>query len=191
LQTTNLSLPFLSPFSASSTMASDTAAQIPLSSLPPHEQKRWKHLGTAMSDHHKMFKAQFEMLYDLADGSFSKYGLDLPSYLNEARGLSQELSNHHMIEERFIFPILAERMPQFKAEHLESHKGIHDGIARLAVLLSKYRSKPASYSSTEMKECLDSWREVLYRHLDEEVADLQADNLRKYWTLQDLQRIPI
>ena len=41
--------------------------------------------------------------------------------------LLTDLSNHHMIEERFVFPILAERMPQFKAEHLESHKGIHDG----------------------------------------------------------------
>jgi len=111
------------------------------------------------------------------------------TYLSPFIILLTELSNHHMIEERFIFPILAERMPQFKAEHLESHKGIHDGktfhryiyiealifdagIARLAVLLSKYRSKPASYSSTEMKECLDSWREVLYRHLDEEVRRL-------------------
>lgn len=94
-----------------------------------------------------------------------------------------------MIEERFIFPILAQRMPQFKAEHLESHKGIHEGNVfiiflkvllilfdagtdRLAVLLSKYASKPASYSPTEMQECLDSWREVLFNHLDEEVRRL-------------------
>ncbi|KIM91817.1 hypothetical protein PILCRDRAFT_809782 [Piloderma croceum F 1598] len=172
-------------------MASDNPAQVPLSSLPPEEQRRWKHLGTAMSDHHQMFKAHFDMLYDLADGSFSKYGLDQQGYLDQARDLTQELSNHHMIEERFIFPILGQRMPKFKAEHLESHKGIHDGTDRLAVLLSKYRSKPASYSPTEMKECLDSWREVLFRHLDEEVADLQADNLRKYWTLQELARIPV
>jgi hemerythrin-like domain-containing protein len=34
---------------------------------------------------------------------------------------------HHTIEERFLFPILAKRMPQFKDEHIESHKGIHDG----------------------------------------------------------------
>jgi hypothetical protein len=40
---------------------------------------------------------------------------------------SIDLTMHHTIEERFIFPILAERMPQFKAEHLESHRGIHEG----------------------------------------------------------------
>lgn len=34
---------------------------------------------------------------------------------------------HHTIEERFIFPVLAERISTFKEEHIESHKGIHDG----------------------------------------------------------------
>ena len=40
---------------------------------------------------------------------------------------------HHRIEEAYIFPVLARKMPQFKAgareagEHLKSHKAIHDG----------------------------------------------------------------
>lgn len=34
-------------------------------------------------------------------------------------------------------------------------------------------------------------REVLMRHLDEEVADLQGENLRKYWTLEEVERIAI
>lgn len=29
------------------------------------------------------------------------------------------------------------------------------------------------------------------KHLDEEVADLQPDNLKKYWTLEELERIPM
>lgn len=29
------------------------------------------------------------------------------------------------------------------------------------------------------------------RHLDEEVADLQGENLRKYWTLEEVERIAI
>jgi hypothetical protein len=96
---------------------------------------------------------------------------------------------HHTIEERFIFPTLALRMPQFKGEHLESHKGIHDGelanpekplcavipylfdagLDQLDALLTRYKSNPSSYSPTDMRACLDSWREVLFRHLDEEV----------------------
>ena len=28
-------------------------------------------------------------------------------------------------------------------------------------------------------------------HLDEEVADLQPENLKKYWTLEELEKIPM
>lgn len=31
--------------------------------------------------------------------------------------------------------------------------------------------------------------DILMRHLDEEVRDLQADNMKKYWTLQEVDRI--
>src|ERR1700720_740167 len=99
------------------------------------------------------------------------------------------LTTHHMIEERFLFPVLAKRMPQFKAEHLEAHQGIHEGeyailsltlssgplfshllgLNRLKALLSKYESNSSSYSPAEMKACMDSWREVLFKHLDQEV----------------------
>ena len=34
-------------------------------------------------------------------------------------------------------------------------------------------------------------REVLMRHLDEEVADLQGENLKKYWTLEEVDKIAI
>jgi len=40
-----------------------------------------------------------------------------------------------------------------------------------------------------MRVCLDSFREVLFKHLDEEVADLLGENLRKYWTLEVVERI--
>jgi hypothetical protein len=35
---------------------------------------------------------------------------------------------------------------------------------------------------TEMRGCLDGFREVLFNHLDQEVNDLKGENLRKYWT---------
>jgi len=159
--------------------------------LSAHEQKRWNRLSTNMSHFHESFKREFNLLYDLADGSFNKRGLSLGGYLDVARGLKHSLTMHHTIEERFVFPFLAKRMPQFKSEHLHSHKGIHDGLDRLDALLSKYKSDPASYSPDEMKACLDSWREVLFRHLDEEVADLRGENLRKYWTLQEVERIGV
>jgi hypothetical protein len=120
---------------------------------------------------------------------------------------------HHTIEERFIFPVLAERMPQFKREHLESHKGIHDGeypalphcymqfvfycnllsnagLDRLEALVSKYKSNTSLYSPTDMRACLDSWREVLFRHLDEEVHSLPSSCAIAYMTQMTYSGMP-
>ena len=97
---------------------------------------------------------------------------------------------HHTIEERHIFPILAKRMPAFQDndKHIQSHHGIHDGttcsvlclklakltlmlgLDKLGELIMKWNDDPTAYSPDDMKECLDSWREVLFRHLDEEVS---------------------
>lgn len=96
---------------------------------------------------------------------------------------------HHTIEEQHIFPVLALRMPSFKDDeaHIKSHHGIHEGMCllssgtrqvliriigldKLGKLLQRYAEDPTTYSPTEMRQCLDSWREVLFRHLDEEVS---------------------
>lgn len=40
-----------------------------------------------------------------------------------------DLTAHHTIEERYIFPVLAKRMPEFRDDekHIKSHHAIHDG----------------------------------------------------------------
>ena len=44
-----------------------------------------------------------------------------------------DLTVHHTIEERHIFPNLAKRMPSFKEDeqHIKSHHGIHEGRSAL------------------------------------------------------------
>jgi len=148
-----------------------------------------------MSDHmdyfHQGFKRDFNSIYEMADGSFNKYGLSLPRFLQQATGLINHLNTHHSIEEAYIFPKLAVKMPAFKDEHLKSHKGIHKGLDELEALVTKYKNDPTSYDPAELRACLDSFRDVLFRHLDEEVADLQGENLRKYFTLKEVERIMI
>jgi hypothetical protein len=94
-------------------------------------------------------------------------------------------------QETYIFPILAKKMPQFKAgareqgEHLKSHKAIHVGmspcatrtwlvvlhtLADLVQGLDKYNAflkatlaEPSSYNPTQLREIMDGFREVLFR----------------------------
>lgn len=76
-------------------------------------------------------------------------------------------------------------------DHLASHHGIHAGLTSLSALLTKWGANPSEYSPKELRDCLDGFREVLFRHLDEEVEDLKGDNMKRYWTLEEMERFPM
>ncbi|KAH9929509.1 uncharacterized protein BXZ73DRAFT_102040 [Epithele typhae] len=161
-------------------------------STQSYEEHRWNRLSDGMSYFHDHFKHEFNALYEMADGSFTKRGLSLPMYLRMATSLCKSLTVHHTIEERHIFPFLAKRMTSFQDDevHLKSHEGIHHGVDALTKLVRRYLDEPSTYKPDEMRECLDSWRKVLFDHLDQEVADLRGENMKKYWTLEEIERIP-
>ncbi|KAF7321374.1 Hemerythrin domain-containing protein [Mycena kentingensis (nom. inval.)] len=155
---------------------------------------RWGEFSQRMSQFHDYFKSEFNTLYELADGSFTKRGLSLTLYLDMARRLNDHLTMHHTLEERHFFPVLGQKMPQFAVEaeggHIESHEAIHTGLEKLSGLVQKFKKEPSTYSPEEMRACLDGFRTVLFSHLDQEVSDLSGDNLKKYFSLQELKQMP-
>jgi len=85
-------------------------------------------------------------------------------------------------------------MPEFKngqnaAELLRQHKEIHKGMDQFSAYLEKCNSGETELELKVMKEKMDSWGEVLWKHLDQEVKTLGADNMRKYWTLDEMRRM--
>lgn len=48
------------------------------------------------------------------------------------------------------------------------------GVAKLSALVSKYTDQPSSYSPTELRKTLDDFREVLFKHMDDEVCYFPA-----------------
>jgi hypothetical protein len=38
---------------------------------------------------------------------------------------------------------------------------------------------------------MDSFKDVLFNHLDEEVHDLGKESMLRYWTLAEVRRLPI
>ncbi|TBU45900.1 hypothetical protein BD309DRAFT_955141 [Dichomitus squalens] len=154
---------------------------------------RTPQLSEVMSYYHNHFKHEFNSLYDLADGSYTKRDMSLPMYLRVAIQLCQGLTVHHTIEERRFFPILAKRMEAFRDDevHLKSHQAIHHGVEALQKLVRKWQDEPSTYDPKAMRDCLDSWREVLFNHLDQEVKDLSGENMKKYWTLEELEQLQV
>ncbi|KAI0745139.1 hypothetical protein C8Q76DRAFT_607411 [Earliella scabrosa] len=161
--------------------------------MSAREEARWNRLSDSMSYFHDHFKHEFNALYEMADGSYSKRGMSLPMYLRLATQLAKGLTVHHTIEERHFFPILAKRMPMFQDNdvHLKSHEAIHHGVDELTKNVRKWFDEPSTYKPEEMRACLDSWREALFSHLDQEVKDLSAESMKKYWTLEEVDRIAI
>lgn len=104
-----------------------------------------------------------------------------------------QLNIHHSIEEQSIFPILAKKMPEFKREvHLlKQHKEIHKGMDRLEAYLMDCRSGEKELKLDEMKKVMDSFGKVLWDHLEDEVRTLGAENMRKYWTQEEMRRLPM
>lgn len=104
-----------------------------------------------------------------------------------------QLHFHHSIEEQHIFPVLAKKMPEFRKELdlLRQHKHIHAALQKLEAYLEKCRSGEEDMRREEVQRLMDGFGEVLWRHLDEEVHALRADNMRKYWSLEEMRRLPM
>lgn len=161
--------------------------------LTPFQHTKYNALAKKMQYFHSYLQGEFEQAYELADGSYTKRGMSFKSYLNSVDQFRMHLTMHHDIEEAHVFPKLAERMPEFRENerHKTSHKLIHDGLDRVEAAVKAFKKDPTKYKPETMREALDSFREPLYTHLAEEVRDLSAENMRKYWSIEDLKLIPM
>jgi hypothetical protein len=87
-------------------------------------------------------------------------------------------------------------MPEFKqgknsAELLRQHKEIHAGMDLFEEYLKRCKSGETELRMETLKEKMDSWGTVLWTHLDQEVKTLGAENMRKYWTKEEMRRMPM
>ena len=100
---------------------------------------------------------------------------------------------HHGIEEAHVFPILAKKMPAFRKELelLTQHKQIHKGLDKFEAYLEECKSGERELRLEEMKALMDTFGDVLWAHLDDEVKELGAENMRKYWTTQEIRSMPM
>ena len=114
--------------------------------------------------------------------------MSIRGFITQGLHLCQSLTIHHTIEEQHVFPELAERMPAFAPhDHLISqHERIHEGLEKLEAYLVGCRSGDRELRMPELKEIMDSFGEVLWAHLDDEVRMLGAGNMRKYWSKEEI-----
>ena len=72
-------------------------------------------------------------------------------------------------------------MPAFKKELelLTQHKQIHDGLDKFQAYLAECKFGEKDLRMDELKTLMDDFGGVLFAHLDDEVKQLGAENMRK------------
>jgi len=137
---------------------------------------------------HNHFRHTWNMLYKTASSGQRPAGLSIRGFVHTGLQLCQQLTFHHTIEEQHIFPELAERMPGFKDDEIliRQHEEIHEGLEKTQKYLQDCQFGERELRMNELKDIMDSYGKVLWDHLDQEVKMLGAENIRKYWTKDEV-----
>ncbi len=143
--------------------------------------------------------------------------MTLKQFIEEGLHLVSYLTAHHNIEETYLYPILARKMPEFccattgkghghgkgkgggssskakdgDSELIRQHRAIHEGMDVFEAYLRGCKNRETELELSVLREKMDSWGEVLLKHLDQEVRDLGAENMRKYWSVDEMRAFPI
>lgn len=83
-------------------------------------------------------------------------------------------------------------MPAFRneLELLAQHKQIHSGLDKFSGYLEECSERKRELRLAELKELMDSFGDVLFAHLDDEVEQLGAETMRKNWSMEEVQSMP-
>ncbi|KAL9109524.1 MAG: hypothetical protein Q9227_005859 [Pyrenula ochraceoflavens] len=84
-------------------------------------------------------------------------------------------------------------MPAFREELelLTQHKQIHAGLEGFEKYLNDCRGGERELRMEELKDLMDKFGKVLWEHLDDEVKQLGAENMRKYWTKDEMRHLQL
>ncbi|SPO23204.1 uncharacterized protein UTRI_01882 [Ustilago trichophora] len=153
----------------------------------------WDCLYHGMLPFHENFRHTISqistLLLTLSPSSPSKTKLNnLANLLYLSSALCHHLETHHTIEERYIFPILAKKLPQFahSSQHTNEHALMHSAIHNLEQYveqvakalkggkLKKGEEIDEVYDHAKMVKLVDELKKVLLPHLEAEEASLRA-----------------
>ncbi|KAJ9622492.1 hypothetical protein H2203_006717 [Taxawa tesnikishii (nom. ined.)] len=124
---------------------------------------------------------------------FNRLAVQMNYYHDILRSSWNELiAGHHDIEEAMWFPHLGRKMEGFRPGHFAQmqHKEMHKGLDVMTEYLNSCRAGERDLVRRELRDIMDSFGSVLWNHLDEEVKELGAENMSKYWTKAEMQRMP-
>lgn len=161
----------------------------PTANMKSAEFKVYNRLAEHMSYYHSILRANWDELYA---GSAPASKASAASVIRVGIQFCNHLKAHHDIEESMWFPVLARKMPGFRdGEFAKSqHKEMHKGLDVLQPYLIDCKAGVQDFRRDRVRSIMDSFATVLWNHMDEEVRELEAESMSKYWTLDEMKRMP-
>ncbi|EME40600.1 hypothetical protein DOTSEDRAFT_136456 [Dothistroma septosporum NZE10] len=174
-------------------VATEQEKEAELPKLTKAEWQAYNHMAEHMDMFHENFRRTWNTLYKACTAGKRPQGMSIRQFLSLGEQFCHHLTIHHTIEEQHIFPVLAKKMECFREDQamLTDHKGIHEGVDKLEDYIRDVKSGEKELDLRELKTVMDSFGEVLWRHLDAEVKNLGAENMRKYWTTGEMKVMPM
>ncbi|CAG8250933.1 unnamed protein product [Penicillium salamii] len=160
--------------------------------LSASDFRTYNRMSEQMEAFHSHFRLTWNQLWEACENN-NKRALSARQMIMMGLQFCSQLDFHHSIEEQHIFPVLAKKMPEFRKELelLSQHRQIHAGLEKLESYLEKCRSGEEDMRRDEVKRLMDGFGKVLWTHLDQEVKTLEAANMRKFWSLDEMRRLPM
>ncbi|KAK4167622.1 hypothetical protein QBC43DRAFT_341973 [Cladorrhinum sp. PSN259] len=195
---------------APDTVVVESEQEQQLPPLTPEEFRIYNRLSDQMEYFHSHFRSIHQTLYQACLNGKRPANMSLKQFLDEGLRLTHYLDAHHSIEETHLYPILARKMPQFRSssssssggvrgskkgkeenELLRQHRDIHRGMDGFEEYIRRCKRGEIEFEMGVMRDKMEGWREVLMRHLDEEVEELGAEKMRRVWSLEEVRAFPI
>lgn len=164
-----------------------------LPKLSAQEFRIYNSMAEHMDMFHNNFRQTWNTLYSACVSNTRPSGLSIRQFLALIGQFCHHLTIHHTIEEQHIFPVLAKKMKFFnpKEHALKQHQGIHNGVEALEEWVQEVKEGSREFQLKELKVVMDGFGQVLWAHLEDEVRELGAENMRKYWSVQEMRRMPM
>ena len=117
--------------------------------------------------------------------------MSIRQFIQVGESFVRRLTMHHNIEETYVFPMLGRKMPKFRAQdHLKKqHEAIHIGFDKLEEYLGQCSRGERELRMSELGEVMAGFGKVLWEHLDDEVNELRAGNMRKFWSKDEMREL--
>ncbi|KAK0384906.1 hypothetical protein NLU13_7385 [Sarocladium strictum] len=174
--------------------ATDTETKDALPPLSDADFRAFNRMADKMDLFHNHFRQTWNLLYTACTTGKRPSSMTLRQFLTTGLSFADQLTAHHTIEERYVFPMLASRMPQFdpkKGNLIKQHEKIHHGLEDFQGYLLRCKNGEEDFEMDGLRKRMESWGEILWKHLDEEVEDLGAENMRKFWTKDEIRKMPM